>query len=251
MFSCPIIGQFRIFSLILVRAFKCLFSGWSTLSFIEVGISESNTEGCSGSTLFSSKIPGHPFAFQKLFIELKRFLARQLEPVGFRYKPLLPRYLALIFLLSIMYISSWRRWFVSWLPVNAAFPSSVRKVGVEKITLQLGSISVIKDLSVIRLFNIFRDVKQGASFAPAWIIMKLGSLRSNGMTWCFMSSTVAPRKLCNLTTRPFLLNHFCIISFKMESPIMIAVPSQYFPCVSPLLFVAIGSLFLLSEFLSS
>ena len=43
-----------------------------------------------------------------------------------------------------------------------------------------------------------------------------------------MSSTVAPRKLCTLTTRPFLLNRSCIIPFKMESPIMIAVPSGYF-----------------------
>ena len=59
-----------------VRAFKFLFSGWSTLLFIEVGISESNTKGCSGSILFSFEIPGHAFAFQKLFIELKRFLAR-------------------------------------------------------------------------------------------------------------------------------------------------------------------------------
>ena len=159
MFSCPIIGRFRFSSLILVRAFKFLFSGWSTLLFIEVGISESNTKGCSGSILFSFEIPGHPFAFQKLFIELKRFLARRLVPVGFRCKPLLPRFLALIFLLSIMPISSWRRWFVRWLTVNAAFPSSVRKVGVEITTLQLGSLSVIKDLSVIRLSNIFRDVK--------------------------------------------------------------------------------------------
>ena len=106
MFSCPIIGQLRFFGLILVRLFKFLFSGWSTLLFIEVGISESNTKGCSGSILFSFEIPGQSFAFQKLFIELKRFLARRLVPVGFRCKPLLPRFLALIFLLSIMSISS-------------------------------------------------------------------------------------------------------------------------------------------------
>ena len=113
----------------------------------------------SGSTLFSFEIPGHPFAFQKLFIELKRFLTRRLVPVGFRWKPLLPRFLALIFLSSIMPISSWRRWFVSWLTVMFAFPSSVHKVGVEITTLQLGSLSVIRDLSVTRLSNIFRDVK--------------------------------------------------------------------------------------------
>ena len=32
---------------------------------------------------------------------------------------------------------------------------------------------------------------------------------------------------------------------------MIAVPSGYFPCVAPLMFVATGSLFLLAEFLST
>ena len=43
-----------------------------------------------------------------------------------------------------------------------------------------------------------------------------------------MPSTVALQKLCTLTTRPFLLNRSCMIPFKMESPIMIAVPSGYF-----------------------
>ena len=106
MFSCPIIGRFQFFSLTLVRTFKFLFSGWSTLLFIEVGTSESNTKWCSGSIFFSFMIPGHPFAFQKLFKKLKRFFARRLVPVGFRCNPLLPRFLALIFLSSIMFISS-------------------------------------------------------------------------------------------------------------------------------------------------
>ena len=56
-FSCPIIGWFQFFSLILIRAFKFIFSGWSTLLFIEVGISESNTKGCSSLILFPFKIP--------------------------------------------------------------------------------------------------------------------------------------------------------------------------------------------------
>ena len=87
MFSYPIIGRFRFFSLTLVRAF--LFSGWSQLLFSEVGIGEPSTEGCSGSILLSFMILGHPFAFQKHFIQFKRFLARRLAPVGFRCKPLL------------------------------------------------------------------------------------------------------------------------------------------------------------------
>ena len=66
-----------------------------------------------------------------------------------------------------------------------------------------------------------------------------------------MSSIVAPQKLCTLTIHPFLLNRSYVISFKMEPPIMSAVLSGYFPCVSPLLFVAIGSQFLLPEFLNS
>ena len=80
---------------------------------------------------------------------------------------------------------------------------------------------------------------------------KLGSLRSNGMTRFFVPSTVAPRKLFTLTMRLFLLSRSCMIPFKMKSPIMTAVPSGYFPCVSLVLFVAIGSLFLSSEFLNS
>ena len=159
MFSCPIIGRFRFFSLILVRAFKFLFSDWSTLLFIEVDISESNTKGCLVSILFLFIIPGHPFTFQILFIELEIFFARRLLPVGFRCKPLLPRFLAFIFLLTKMSISSWSRWLVSLLTINAAFPSSVRKVGVKITILQLGMLSVIKDLNVRRLSDIFYDVK--------------------------------------------------------------------------------------------
>ena len=78
MFSYAIVERFRFFSLILVRVFKFLFSGWSLLLFIEVGILESNTKGCSGSILF------FPFAFQYFFMELKRFFSRRLVPVGFR-----------------------------------------------------------------------------------------------------------------------------------------------------------------------
>ena len=150
---------------------------------------------------------------------VKKFFARRLVLVEFRCKPLLPRILALIFLLSIMSISSWRGWLVSWLTVNAAFPSSVRKVDVEITTLQLGRLSLIKDLSVRRLSNILHDVKYEASFVPVWIMAKLGSLRNNGMTWCFMSSTVAPRKLRTLTTRPFPLNRSCMIMILKWSPL--------------------------------
>ena len=107
------IGRFQFLSLILLRVFKFHFSGWSTLLFIEVELSESNTKECSNSILFSFKIPGHPFAFQKHFIELKRFFARRLVPVGFRCKLMLPGFLALIFLLSIISISS-RGEFAGW-----------------------------------------------------------------------------------------------------------------------------------------
>ena len=180
-------------------AFKFLFSAWSSLSLIEVGNVESNTQGCSRSIFLSFMILWHPLAFQKGFIELKRFSLRRLVPVEFRCKPLLPRFLVLILLLSIMSLSSWRRWSVSWITVNAAFSSSVRKVGVEIITSQLGRLSVIKYLSVRRLSNIFRDVEYGASSVPAWITRKLGYLRRNGRKWCFMSSTVAPFLSCSVS----------------------------------------------------
>ena len=91
----------------LVRDFKFIFSGWSTLLFIEMDVLESNTEGCSGSgAIVYISDTWTSFAFQKRFIGIKRFFARRLVPVGFRYKLLLPRFLALIFLLSIMSISS-------------------------------------------------------------------------------------------------------------------------------------------------
>ena len=64
MFSSPMIGRFWFFSLILVRAFKFLFLGWSSLLFTVVSIAESNIEGCSGSTFLSFMIPGHPSTFQ-------------------------------------------------------------------------------------------------------------------------------------------------------------------------------------------
>ena len=63
MFSFPKIGRFWFFSLILDRSFKCLFLGWSPPLFIEVGIAESKTGGCSGSILLSITVPGQPFTF--------------------------------------------------------------------------------------------------------------------------------------------------------------------------------------------
>ena len=153
--------------------------------------------------------------------------------------------------MPITCISSWRRWWVSCLTVNTALPSAVCKVGVEMTTLHLGRLSVIKHLSVRRLCNIFRDVELGASFVPARIMTKLGSWWSNDMAWCFKSSTFAPRKLWTLIARPFLLNFYCMIPFKIESPIMTAIRTGYFRCVYPSLFVAIGLLFLLPEFLKN
>ena len=58
---------------ILVRTFKSLFQGWSSLVFIDVGTAESNTERYSGSILLSFMIPRHPFTIQKHFIKLKTF----------------------------------------------------------------------------------------------------------------------------------------------------------------------------------
>ena len=58
-FSYPIIGRFGFSTL--VRVFEFLLSDWSTLLLIEVGVTKSDTERCSGS-------PGHSFSFKKLFI---------------------------------------------------------------------------------------------------------------------------------------------------------------------------------------
>lgn len=92
MFSFPIIKSFPFFSLILVSGIKFLFPGWSLLLLTEVHLPESNTEGYSDSILLPAMIPGHPFTFQKLFMKLKIFFARQLVSAGFGFIPFLPRF---------------------------------------------------------------------------------------------------------------------------------------------------------------
>ena len=77
---------------------------------------------------------------------------------------------------------------------------------------------------------------------------KFGSLQSGGMTWCFMSLTLAPQKLCTLTTRPFLLNSSSMRPFKMRPPIKAVVPSRYFPSIFPLFLLLLAHYFCCHSF---
>ena len=75
MFSCPIIGRFQFFSLVLVRTFFFNFYFQVSPRYYLLSLSSQNqtlsTEGYSGSILLSFTMPGHPFTFQELFIEPK------------------------------------------------------------------------------------------------------------------------------------------------------------------------------------
>ena len=125
-FSCSIIRQFRFWSVIFWSGLlNFFFQDGSRYYLLRWAFQKQILKDAQVQYSFQVVIPAHPFAFQKFFIELKRFVAIKLLSVGFRCKPLLPRFLALIFLLSVMSISSLRRWLVSWLTVNAAFSSSI------------------------------------------------------------------------------------------------------------------------------
>ena len=80
MFSFPIIGF--SFSVLYWPGLLNFYFQVVIQLFIEVGIAESNTEGCLDSILLSFMVPEYPVTFQKLFIKLKRFFAKLLVPVG-------------------------------------------------------------------------------------------------------------------------------------------------------------------------
>ena len=63
-------------------------------------------------------------------------------PEKIKWSPLIPVCRLVIFVLSTISFFNWRRWFVSWLTVNPAFPLSDLTVGVEIMTLQYGTCSL-------------------------------------------------------------------------------------------------------------
>ena len=120
-------------------------SSSSSRSLVKAESEELDSEGCSDSILLSFMILGHLFFFsgtfyrvlkvffartfyRVYFIESKSFFAIRL-PAGFRCQILLPRFLPLIFVLSITSKSIWRRWLVSWFNVNTALTLVIRKIG--------------------------------------------------------------------------------------------------------------------------
>ena len=63
-------------------------------------------------------------------------------PEKIKWSPLIPMCRLVIFVLWTISFFNWRRWFVSWLTVNPAFPLSDLTVGVEIMTLQYGTCSL-------------------------------------------------------------------------------------------------------------
>ena len=84
--------------------------------------------------------------FAKLF-------ANWVVPEKFKCSPLIPVCRLVIFVLSTISVFNWRRWFVSWLTVKSAFPSSDLTVGVEIATLQSGTCSLTNFFQIQQLIQ--------------------------------------------------------------------------------------------------
>ena len=87
---------------------------------------------------------------------------------------MLPRCLTFILLLFTVSIFSCKRCFVSRLTVICALPSSVRSVGVDIKTLEVGKLSFTRAFNFKKLSWTARDVKFLASYVPTWKIKLLG-----------------------------------------------------------------------------
>ena len=85
-----------------------------------------------------------------------------------------PRCLTFILLLFIVSIFSCKRCFVSCLTVICALPSSVRNVGVDIKTLDVGKLSFTRAFNFKKLSRTVQDVKVLASYVPTCKIMLLG-----------------------------------------------------------------------------
>ena len=131
MLSSPKIGRLKLFCLISFRHYLKLKSPLSWLSefMLDGALITLTTEGCS--RLLLSVVPEHSFPSQNFFIFANKFFASWLHPETFRCKPQQLSCLPVIFLLSMMLISSCKRWFVKWETVRASSPLSVCMVGVD------------------------------------------------------------------------------------------------------------------------
>ena len=156
-----------------------------------------------------------------------------------------------MFTLSINSTSNWPKSLSKLDKFRAAFPLSVRIVGLETITLQVGNVFIMHCFSWSNSPRICLVVFETASFVPICSIMCSGFFLSKGTRWCSRSSIVAPLKSQTFTTWLFLDGRFSSIPVNIESPTIKQVPAGH-EClkllgVSSLLALSFLSLLLYSE----
>ena len=181
----------------------------------------------------------------------KKFNSSLSLPFLLRCRPFLPRCTSLMFTLSIKSTSNCPKSLLKLDKVRAALPLSVRIVGLETITLQVGNVFIMYCFSWSNSSRICLDVFETASFVPICSIMCSGFFLSKGTRWCFRSSIVAPLKSRTFTTWLFLDSRFSSIPVNIESPTIKQVPAGHaclkLPGVSSLLALSFFSLLLYSE----
>ena len=156
-----------------------------------------------------------PHSFRSFLMTFAKFFANWVTPKKFKWSLLISMCRLVIFVLPTISVFNWRRWFVSWLTVNPAFPSSDFTVGVEIITLQSGTCSLTAFLKFINWSKISLEVNLLALFVLTRIIKCLRFL----VYWlCRISSTSTPGKFRTFTTWIFLCNLSSKTPLIMKSP---------------------------------
>ena len=102
------------------------------------------------------------------------FFARRVEPALFKWRPLRPKCLLVMFLLSSISMFKSIKWSQRFFTDSAALPLSDLKIGVENVTSVLGKVSLIRVISFRSFFKISLHVERVASFVPMWTMMCFG-----------------------------------------------------------------------------
>ena len=88
------------------------------------------------------------------------FFAKRVEPALFKLRPLRPKYLLAMFLLSSISVFKSDKWSHRFLTVSAALPLSDLIVGVENVTSVSGKVSLRRVFSFRSLSKISQDVER-------------------------------------------------------------------------------------------
>ena len=86
------------------------------------------------------------------------FFARRVEPALFKWRPLRPKCLLVMFLLSSISMFKSNKWPHRFLTVSAALPLSDLIVGVENVTSVSGKVSLIRVFSFRSVSKISLDI---------------------------------------------------------------------------------------------